>query len=88
MRSVVAGATALLTIAVLWARIQPAQPTWRISHYENVLGTSMELKLLAVSDVAEDSAATAAMNEIKRLNNILSGYDRASEFSRWALENR
>jgi thiamine biosynthesis lipoprotein len=84
MRSVVAGATALLTIAVLWARIQPARPAWRISHYENVLGTSMELKLLANSDLSEDRAAAAAMHEIKRLNKILSGYDRASEFSRWA----
>ena len=44
----------------------------------------MEIRLLAKSDEAEDGAAAAAMDEIRRLNSILSGYDRSSEFSRWA----
>jgi FAD:protein FMN transferase len=49
-----------------------------------VLGTSMEIKLIAASDAAEDRAEAAALAEIKRLNSVLSGYDRTSEFSRWA----
>ena len=84
MKRLIGGAIAVLAIAVLYARVQPTRTPWRISHYENVLGTSMELRLVAVSDDAEDKAAAAAMDEIKRLNSILSGYDRSSEFSRWA----
>ena len=57
---------------------------WQTSHYENVLGTSMEIKLRASSEAAADHAEAAALSEIKRLNGILSGYDAASEFSRWA----
>ncbi len=61
----------------------PGGVLWRAAHFENVLGTSMEIKLNAQSDAAADRAETAAMNEIKRLNGILSGYDSTSEFSRW-----
>ena len=64
----------------------PTHPTptqWRDAHFENVLGTSMEIKVVATSDEAEEKAQTAALNEIKRLNAILSGYDKTSEFSRW-----
>lgn len=60
-----------------------AQP-WRTSHYENVLGTSMELKLCAASDAAANQAEEAVMAEIKRLNGVLSGYDSATEFSGWS----
>ncbi|HEX3878100.1 MAG TPA: DUF2271 domain-containing protein [Bryobacteraceae bacterium] len=57
---------------------------WRTAHFENVLGTSMEMKVHASSEETADRAETAAMTEIKRLNSILSGYDPSSEFSRWA----
>jgi thiamine biosynthesis lipoprotein ApbE len=57
---------------------------WRTSHFENVLGTSMEMKVRAAAQSDADLAETAAMAEIQRLNGILSGYDRSSEFSRWA----
>ena len=66
-----------------WARVPRTTP-WRTAHYENVLGTSMEIKLIAASDEAEDRAEAAALAEIKRLNSVLSGYDPTSEFSRWA----
>ena len=62
----------------------PAPTPWRDAHFENVLGTSMEIKIVADSDDAEEKAQTAALNEIRRLNGILSGYDPTSEFSRWA----
>ena len=54
------------------------------AHYENVLGTSLELKVLAVSETAADRAETAALAEIDRLARILSAWDAGSEFSRWA----
>ena len=54
-----------------------------VSHYENVLGTSMELKVLAPSEREASLAEKAALKEIARLGRILSGYDTASEFSHW-----
>ena len=56
---------------------------WYISHYENVLGTSLELKISATSQKEATTAEAAALNEISRLGKILSGYDAASEFSVW-----
>jgi thiamine biosynthesis lipoprotein len=52
-------------------------------HYENVLGTSLELKILAGSEGQAEAAQAAALNEIDRQAKILSGYDPDSEFSRW-----
>ena len=53
------------------------------SHFENVLGTSMELRVLATSDAAANRASAAVLAEIDREARILSGYDPSSEFSRW-----
>jgi thiamine biosynthesis lipoprotein len=54
-----------------------------ISDYENILGTSLELKVVALSPAQAQVAENAAMSEIDRMNKILSGYDASSEFSRW-----
>jgi thiamine biosynthesis lipoprotein len=54
-----------------------------VSHFENVLGTSMELKVLAGSAKEASMAEAAATKEIARLQNILSAYDVHSEFSAW-----
>ena len=43
-------------------------------NYENVLGTSAEIKVLASSEAAAERAEQAALREIDRLNAILSGY--------------
>ncbi len=56
--------------------------TYRFS-YENVLGTSLDLKILATSEPAAEMAQQAALDEIDRQAKILSGYDPSSEFSRW-----
>ncbi|MDX2031586.1 MAG: DUF2271 domain-containing protein [Blastocatellia bacterium] len=53
-------------------------------HHENVLGTSLELKLAASSLAEAEKAEAAVLAEIERDAKILSGYDPASEFSRWA----
>ena len=58
-------------------------PKWYIAHYENVLGTSMELKVATPSPAASQDAEKTVLNEIGRLSKILSGYDPQSEFSRW-----
>jgi thiamine biosynthesis lipoprotein ApbE len=52
-------------------------------HYENVLGTSMDVTVVAHT---RDQAAAAAAIVLARIDgdaNILSGYDARSEFSRW-----
>jgi thiamine biosynthesis lipoprotein ApbE len=54
-----------------------------VFHHENVLGTSLELKVLAANSVTADAAEAAALVETDRLAAILSGYDSTSEFSRW-----
>lgn len=52
-------------------------------HYENVLGTSMDMTVLATSDAAARTAEAAVLDRIDLDAKILSGYDPNSEFSRW-----
>src|SRR5450755_3320146 len=54
-----------------------------VSHFENVLGTSLELKVLASSEKQASVAEGAVLKEIGRLGKILSAYDAGSEFSQW-----
>ena len=51
------------------------------AHFENVLGTSLDLKIIASSETAAASAESKMLSEINRLNGILSS--RESEFSLW-----
>jgi thiamine biosynthesis lipoprotein len=54
-----------------------------VSNYENVLGTSMELRISTGSASSSAKAENAVLHEIGRLSAILSAYDPHSEFSRW-----
>src|SRR5215831_6591387 len=54
-----------------------------VFHHENVLGTSLELKVIATKLAAAKNAEARALAEIDREAKILSGYDPDSEFSRW-----
>jgi FAD:protein FMN transferase len=54
-----------------------------VSDYENVLGTSMEIKVSAIGERNAVESEMLVLAEIDRLNKILSGYDSSSEFSRW-----
>src|SRR5262245_56530739 len=60
-----------------------ARVAWRVSQFENVLGSSLELKFAVASDNEAARAEAAALAEIERLDHILSGYERQSEFNRW-----
>src|SRR5512132_334795 len=53
------------------------------SHFDNVMGTSLEIKLQARSAAAARAAESQVLTEIGRLSKILSGYDPESEFSQW-----
>lgn len=54
-----------------------------VFHHENVLGTSLELKVIASSAARSKKAEKAALAEIDRESRILSSWDPNSEFSRW-----
>jgi FAD:protein FMN transferase len=54
-----------------------------VFHHENVMGTSMELRLAADSEELARRAEDRALREIDRLSAIFSSYDPGSEFSRW-----
>jgi FAD:protein FMN transferase len=74
----------ILLSSTIEARPVPGKNTRvYVSRFENVLGTSMELKISAVSPAAATAAENAALHEIARLSKILSAYDADSEFSRW-----
>ncbi len=63
--------------------IEPKEQRSYVRNYENVLGTSLEIKLTANGARAADRAEEAALKEIDRLNLILSSYDEKSEFKKW-----
>ena len=54
-----------------------------VFHYENVLGTSLELKIVAPSPAQSEQIEKVALAEIDREAHILSSWDADSEFSRW-----
>jgi thiamine biosynthesis lipoprotein len=76
---------ALVVLMLLSSAILPPHKTNKlyISDYENVLGTSLEIKIAANNEQTAAKAEDAALAEVDRLNLILSGYNSASEFSKW-----
>src|SRR5438105_2603451 len=54
---------------------------YRFQH-ENILGTSLDLTVIAAREADAEACETAILNEIERLRQILSTYDSASEISR------
>ena len=52
-------------------------------YHENVMGTSLELRVRADNRKAADAAEARALHEIDRLAVIFSGYDPSSELSLW-----
>ncbi len=55
-------------------------------HHENVMGTTLELRVRADSEEGARWAEERILGEIDRLSAIFSTYDRASELSRWQEE--
>lgn len=76
-------ALAALVLCIAEARSLVSRDELRTFHYENVLGTSLELKVLTSSDSAAEKVEEAAFREIDREAKILSAYDPQSEFNRW-----
>jgi FAD:protein FMN transferase len=61
----------------------PASDRVYDDHYENVLGTSLEIKVVASSAAQSAKAEQSVLAEIDRENHILSSWDSSSEFSAW-----
>jgi thiamine biosynthesis lipoprotein ApbE len=59
-----------------------------VFHYENVLGTSLDMKIRAKSDGEAQRAEAAALAEFDRETRILSAWTPDSEFSRWTRTHR
>lgn len=75
-------ATWCLTITAAWAA-SVGEPERFVFHHENVLGTSLELRLHTRGATAAAHAESTALAEIDRLARIFSTYSPDSEFSRW-----
>ncbi|WP_443938935.1 DUF2271 domain-containing protein [Pedobacter sp. MW01-1-1] len=54
-----------------------------VSNYEHVLGTSLELKIAAQNQPDATQAERSVLQEIDRLDNVLSTYKADSEFNLW-----
>lgn len=69
-------------LGVLGSRAAGAAENYAFYH-ENVMGTSLELRVLADSAEAADWAEQQVLRTIDRLAGQFSGYDPASALSRW-----
>ena len=77
------GVAAIVLAIAAVVVLRPRHDPYRF-HYENVLGTSMDVTVVASSGAAANAAAAVIVDRIDRDARILSGYDPASEFSRWS----
>ena len=68
---------------VLFSLAQTTSAEIHRFHYENILGTSLELHIESDDSDAADRLKESALDEITRLSKILSSYDPTSEVSRW-----
>lgn len=57
-------------------------------HHENVLGTSMELRVSTGSEASARKAETLVLAEIDRLTAVLSTWSETSEISRWLASGK
>ncbi len=84
MKKIIAiSALALLSFGLASSKSISRQEPRYTFHREHILGTSLEIKVLASSEAEAERAEATAVAEIDRLSKILSGYDKDSEFSRW-----
>jgi thiamine biosynthesis lipoprotein ApbE len=83
MSVVSAGALALALCSAGGSSVTDREHIFNFA-YDNVLGTSLDLKIAASSQAQAHKAETAALNEISREAKILSTWDPSSEVSRWS----
>ncbi|HEY4086960.1 MAG TPA: DUF2271 domain-containing protein [Bryobacteraceae bacterium] len=86
-RTIVFGGALALTLPRPGRSAISAPDTIHTFHYENVLGTSLQLRVAAVSRDQARGASDAVLAEIGRQAKILSTWDPRSEVSRWQRTN-
>jgi FAD:protein FMN transferase len=62
---------------------RPRRTARHLFQYENVLGTSLELQVVAEHEYAARRGEAEVLAEVDRLESILSGWSPTSEFARW-----
>ncbi|HET9011743.1 MAG TPA: FAD:protein FMN transferase, partial [Gemmatimonadaceae bacterium] len=62
---------------------RPPRPPRHAFHYDFVLGTSLDLQVMARDPRAVQRAERAVLGEVERLDGILSGWSAVSELARW-----
>jgi len=70
-----------VSILALSAAAKTARP--HVFYHENVLGTSLAIKVISTSPAAAEKAEAAALAEIARNAQLLSTYNPQSEVSQW-----
>jgi hypothetical protein len=81
MKPLLVTATAFLALAASFATVgtRSTATPWRTAHFENVLGTSMEIKLIAASDAAEDRAEDLGAHDAQGHKFVIGGPQPGSE---------
>jgi thiamine biosynthesis lipoprotein len=82
--SVVSAAALALALTSVGGSTIGAREQIFTSRFENVLGTSLDLKVLASSRAQAEHAEAAVLNQMDRESRILSSWSPDSEFSRWS----
>ncbi|MDV6373912.1 FAD:protein FMN transferase [Deinococcus arenicola] len=74
-------------LPVLAPLLRVLRPPYRLhSVYERLLGTEVELQLVAHSRARAEAAESAALDELERLSAIFNRFDPGSELSRWLTQ--
>jgi thiamine biosynthesis lipoprotein ApbE len=81
-------ATLLAAIVLMGANPhkEKPKPQLYVLNHENILGTSLEIKVVSDAEAEVDKAEKAALDEINRLSAVFSAYDQNSEFSKWTKQ--
>ena len=79
----------LLLVVGAWFGVTSSRPALGAEdfafYHENVMGTSLELRVIARDANAAAWAEGQVLAEIDRLSRIFSSYDATSEFRRWQV---
>jgi thiamine biosynthesis lipoprotein ApbE len=86
-RTIIFGGALALTLTRTGRSSTTTPYTIHTFDYENVLGTSLQLRLAAQSTAQAHAASDVVLAEIKRQAKILSTWDPRSEVSRWQRTN-
>ncbi|WP_425618966.1 DUF2271 domain-containing protein [Anatilimnocola sp. NA78] len=72
-------------LALAWLALScvPNQAETFVYHHDHILGTSLEIRLVADSDAAAEAAEARILREIDRQAKIFSTYEATSELSQW-----